>query len=357
MLKMASRGEDGFVYMVSSDGCREAYPENRASNFKILLKEPIEINDYEDWEVALLDVHYPRSWSNVGSKTELVYELENETRRVKFPDWQFKSVKELVSYIRKEIGSAAYVVGEDELGGFYVESEGAYCEMGFSQDLAGLLGLAEVMSVEDSIRRTFAKNFLEKFMKEGSKVDDKLMSRVEPVLDEPLRVAEILRGIVDVERMYTEGAVKKAKIEVSEELRGVMDILKHEGGSAEIFSRNMRHVLRYMRHLKKFPPKRISAVNRGRINTVPRLFVYSNFIEPMDVNDHSGCLLRVLNVVDGPDVNVHEIFSHLLYHPVKKVGKISMMNVYILGENGELVPFKDGRVLMTFQFRRKGIRR
>ena len=143
---MALRGEDQFVYMVSSDGCREAYPGNGPSSFKISLKEPIEMEDYEKWEVGLLEVHYPCNWNNMGKETEMCFVLKNgSVRRVNFPEWRCLSVKEVVGHIEREVSGVTdlYSLGMDELGRFYIESKMLHCDVGFSKSLMRLLGISE----------------------------------------------------------------------------------------------------------------------------------------------------------------------------------------------------------------------
>jgi hypothetical protein len=57
VVDMTLRREDQFSYIVSSDGCKDIFPENHASNFKMMLKDPIEFESDQDWEVGLIDLH------------------------------------------------------------------------------------------------------------------------------------------------------------------------------------------------------------------------------------------------------------------------------------------------------------
>jgi hypothetical protein len=182
------------------------------------------------------------------------------------------------------------------------------------------------------------------------------------------QVVMLLKPHLKVEKFYAEGGRVIEAVGVTEDsVKGLMEILPHpavdhdQGMTALVtpFTRNFAYFLRHLRNLytKILPPNRVYAQEQAKLNTVPRLFVYANFIEPMDVNDTSECLLRVVNTstqagLEGMD-STYEVFSSLLYHPVVKLGKISMIHAYITGEDGQLVPFQSGRVLLTFHFRRR----
>jgi hypothetical protein len=103
---MALRSEDQFYFLLTSDGSHDSHPSNTTSTFQISLNEPINVGD-ADWEVALQTINYPYSWTNIGPAANVFmkYYVDGYTgvREINFPDWQCKSMEEVVSFIGKEI--------------------------------------------------------------------------------------------------------------------------------------------------------------------------------------------------------------------------------------------------------------
>ena len=62
------------------------YPDNTVSQFKVNMREPLELND--EWEVGLSELQYPLAWDNiqVGSNHLLIR-------------WRFKNAKEGKPYM------------------------------------------------------------------------------------------------------------------------------------------------------------------------------------------------------------------------------------------------------------------
>lgn len=59
---MASTSQDFYVTLPSNSSF-EYFPDNTASNFRTHLRRPIDLEG--DWEVGLVEFHYPNSWDNV----------------------------------------------------------------------------------------------------------------------------------------------------------------------------------------------------------------------------------------------------------------------------------------------------
>ena len=176
--KMRRRREDQFVYVVSSEGCRDVYPKNSPANFKILLKDPIEFPADEEWEVGLIDVHYPFSWFNVGAVpgTEMKFSADDKVFTVNFPNWQCGSLKEVVAFITAQVEAATmqYKVGIDKLGRFRMESKTLYCDVGFSASLRRVLGLTDydpTLSYESMEQRAKHRIVLSRFWKGANPMD------------------------------------------------------------------------------------------------------------------------------------------------------------------------------------------
>jgi hypothetical protein len=98
-------------------------------------------------------------------------------------------------------------------------------------------------------------------------------------------------------------------------------------------------------------PSTIKGVTPGMINPVQRMFIYTNIIEPVDVNDTYARLLKLVNTRGEPFKTTQEEYSHPTYFALQK-GKLSMIEVFIADETGEPVSFQSGTVVLTLHFRK-----
>jgi hypothetical protein len=172
---MTLRREDQFSYIVSSDGCMDIFPENHASNFKIMFKDPIEFKSDEDWEVGLIDLHYPYSWYNVSSDMVMFYSDGAGVGHVEFPDWQCIKLGDLINNIQDQL-SSQYVVKVDQFGRFQLEGKGTCCDVGFSSGLISLLGLPaydNMITIASFRRRAGYREVFEEFWENGENPLDK----------------------------------------------------------------------------------------------------------------------------------------------------------------------------------------
>jgi hypothetical protein len=116
----------------------------------------------------------------------------------------------------------------------------------------------------------------------------------------------------------------------------------------------MMHVMQFLQ-LKK-PPRDIRGVVPGNLNPVERMFIYTNVIEPVDMNDSTTRLLRMVNTSGRAFTTTQVEFMFPIYLPVKK-GKISRIVILISNDQGDPVPFQVGTVIITLHFRRREPRR
>jgi hypothetical protein len=102
---MAMRREDHFTFMVSSDGCSEVYPDNKPGDFKISLREPLDFDSEDDWEVGLVEFHYPVSWVNIGGRTNtrMFYYSGGFVQQLNLPEWHCEDLEELVKFMQSEL--------------------------------------------------------------------------------------------------------------------------------------------------------------------------------------------------------------------------------------------------------------
>jgi hypothetical protein len=187
---MALRGEDQFYFHVTSDGSMDVYPDNKSSNFRIELKNPIDFGE-ADWEVALTSINYPYSWTNLGPSagTRFKYYLDAESgeQEVKFPDWHCENMQNLIDYITAKIASKEnlstrsnrserFRIKLDELKRIKIGTTESYYDLGFSYNMLKILGLesnpnAHNISIKAFDRRQKHRNFLDLVWMSDSMVD------------------------------------------------------------------------------------------------------------------------------------------------------------------------------------------
>jgi hypothetical protein len=148
--------------------------------------------------------------------------------------------------------------------------------------------------------------------------------------------------------------------EYSESTQISESVLRHFDLDGYRGSQNMQLFLKHFRTLyesEDFPPKVILGDHTPQLVPAQQLHIYTNIVQPVDMNDTATNLLKIVNVKGKPGMTTQEMFSNPTYQTVPKGGKISMIHVYIQSETGELVPFAGGRVLMELRFRRQRRRR
>jgi hypothetical protein len=119
----------------------------------------------------------------------------------------------------------------------------------------------------------------------------------------------------------------------------------------------IKNMLDFFNMLMKFyiheaVPRRIKGVTPCQMNPVQRMYIYTNIIEPVDMNDGTKQLLKMVNTRGEPWKTTHEVFTHPMYLPVRKGGKIGMIHVLICDATGTPVSFQSGTVVLTLHFRK-----
>jgi hypothetical protein len=89
----------------------------------------------------------------------------------------------------------------------------------------------------------------------------------------------------------------------------------------------------------------------GVVNPVQRMYIYTNIIEPLNMNNKSVRLLKMVNTRGEFFKTTQEDFIRPMYVPVEN-GKISIIEVLIADESGHPVPFQIGTVVLTLHFRK-----
>jgi hypothetical protein len=352
---MASRREDQFSYIVSSDGCLDVFPENHASNFKIMLKDPIEFKSDEDWEVGLIDLHYPYSWYNVSTDMLMLYADGTGVGRIEFPDWQCSKLSDLVNYIQEQL-SSQYVVKVDHFGRFRLEGKGTCCDVGFSSGLISLLGLPaydDTITIASFRRRAEYRGVFGEFWKDGENPldNDEHLFAIDWTSTKDREIIKILEEYLDMDKLKTVTMFNK----LTNQLNSVTNNNDFGGGTAQ-YQRNVSLFLASFKAfygVEDFPGRVIVGEYMPRMNPVLQLHIYSNIVQPIDMNDTTAKLMKIVNIRGTQGSMTQEVFTHPTYQPVEKTRKISMIHVYIKNEIGKFVPFVEGQVLVTLHFRRQ----
>ena len=390
---MALRGQDQFPFILTSDGSMNAYPGNKTSAFRILLKEPIDVGD-DDWEVCLLSINYPYSWTNVGpsAKVSMKYYIGGEKpvlQEVVFPDWQCQSMNEVIKFMTKDVYIGQRLGTEtkvwlrlDELGRFKMTAVLPDFDVGFSDNMMRLLGLAgheraSDMSLTAFDQRQRHRHLISQiWMKDKQRFDyidpinrqnviacqnlmefatlmspylhtahlDSIHDRI--MLVEEEEYAKSFDGIPQRIRNFTRRDLNTAP--TSDDKVKLGDDFEHTN-AGKVLSLLMYHMQSLCN--AEDLPKTIKGITPGMINPVQRMFVYINIIEPLDMNDKTIKLLKLVNTRGEPFKTTQEEYTHPTYMALRK-GKISMIDVLIADELGEPVSFQNGTVVLTLHFRR-----
>lgn len=353
---MAWRGEDQFPLILTSDGSMDIYPENRTSQFKVLLNSPIETGE-EDWEVCLQSINYPYSWANVGpaAKVYMKYYIDNRSgeKVLEFPNWQCEKLSEVIDFMRAKISSQGILkgtdtpklyVGVDELGRFKLECNSSEFDVGFSRNMMKLLGLsghkyAKLLTIEEFDRRQRHRELIDKIVRK-----DVLF----PMSELHGKILECKTG-TELSEILKPYIVWQELNDVSNEQ--FLEVRKN----SESYS-GAWWIDRLMTDLKilaeePYIPSALRGVIPCSLNPVQRMYIYCNIVEPIGINEKAVRLLKLVNTQGSSYKTVQEDYPYPMYLPVQK-GKISMIEVLIADESGDPVPFQIGTSVLTLHFRR-----
>src|SRR5436190_16419126 len=73
----AGAAQSQFYVTLPSNSSMKYYPNNTTSNFITHLSSAINVSDGAQWEVALVEAHYPNSFLTVGNDAMIYIYLEN----------------------------------------------------------------------------------------------------------------------------------------------------------------------------------------------------------------------------------------------------------------------------------------
>lgn len=293
-----------FQLTFSSNNSVSIYPDNKPQSFKIRLPAPIDL--VGDWEVALMQIQYPRSWFTI-----------QESHEIRFAKCTFKNNRENIydtpcspklsdqSNSAHDLATLYNLFGESEskIEEYYVN-----IEPGFYPSPASVL-----WRLDELIR--------EQYFKCSERPDDSLF----PI------------------NLYYDEIENKCKFKGSDNwawclpkestlFRELGIIIDHDDTD-----------------WKKFPMTGAMA----NMKTWSRIYVYTDIIKPQLVGDAHLPLIAVAPVNgESGCTSAHWNFLPPYYLPVSRT-YINDIEFQIKSEFGDFVPFRNGIVINRLHFRRR----
>ena len=129
-------------------------------------------------------------------------------------------------------------------------------------------------------------------------------------------------------------------------------------GSYDVeFSDALAHMLGFSAGTR-YPPRNVGHSAPPTIDlssvVVPTLYVYCDILEHVVVGDIMAPLLRIVNMEVTRSHAVHQITNPPLFVPVQKKN-FDTIEMNIMTDTGEPVPFMDGKSVVVLEFKRIGL--
>jgi hypothetical protein len=228
--------------------------------------------------------------------------------------------------------------------------------VGFSSGLISLLGLPaydDTITIASFRRRAKYREVFGEFWKNGENPLDKIehLFAIDWTGTKDHEIVKLLDEYLDEEKLKTVTTFNK----LANQINGIVNNNAFGGSTAQY----QRNITLFLETFKAFyrsedcPGKVIAGKYMPRMSPVLQLHIYSIIVQPVDVNDSTVKLMKIVNIRGVQGSMTQEVFTHPTYQPVEKTRKISMIHIYIKNENGKFVPFVEGQVLVTLHFRRQ----
>lgn len=281
--------------------CNVDAPGNTLAEFTTLLPQPIFLRG--KWTVGLLDISYTKSWYNVKRDYEIGIFDSNGAYAIsprKLEAGMYESENELVQAIQKEIGRAC---------NSYKELRNLQGIRTRQQDKAVQIGFKEVPTL------TANKNS---------------------------RRITLTAGQTD------EASPRILYVELHAELEQMLGLSANNVYHSPHMAKDVTEVL----VRQKFIKGSVQGFNAYDLNGgIHNICVYCNLIEPQIVGDSFASVLRVVQIpvkkfgeqAGGP-------FANPFYFPLIS-NYFQQVKISLRDDNGELIPFKFGRTLVTLHFK------
>lgn len=276
-------------------------PTNTASDYRVKLPFPLELKG--DWEMALVEIHYPHSWDNITDEVSSYEEITQNSFLVRLaPISPFKGGGLLLRYA---IPPGCY----DTIEGFVDAINSILAEWKF--DWAELVGYNLTLPAEE-LKAT--SEFYRRLVKK------EMLLKLE-YLDKSHRVkfhnhpAYTINALFSPLLQYVLGLASDRWVE----FKGESDLIS------------------------KYPPDLTAGFNT--------LYIYCNLIESQVVGNSLAPLLRTVTIEGGHGDFLSKIF--LSPHYVKlRTKTFDSVETQIKTDTGEAVTFRFGKVILKLHLRK-----
>ena len=128
-------------------------------------------------------------------------------------------------------------------------------------------------------------------------------------------------------------------------------VLKITDDTSITFSQNILNILGLGRREGHFYTRGIYSENTADITEgFNALYIYSNIVKTTLVGDSLVPLLRVIPYKTSKQTHRAQTFQHVQYQPVHQT-QTDIIEINIRRDNGGIVPFAGGKVILTLHFR------
>ena len=286
-------GAPNDFYITLPSNVPSKFHENKTSHFFTELPQPIELNK-ENWEVALVEIDYPRSWYNV----------------------QQKACKVTLSKFIHDDSTVMYKQHIILKHGYYIEKREILREIKESKN-----PIFETTIMYDDVSR---------------KTNIKLAQR------ESIAISKSLSNMIGF-------------LEPVKENHWSFNTFKVQNTDYKTVLINDETIIEPEDVLQPLKAKKISAQKAFDLSSgLNSIYVYSNVIEDCVVGNAVVPLLRTVLVSGNYGDLVQKIFIHPHYLPISQ-NRINDIEISLRDDQGSLIPFEFGKVLIKLHFRKKRI--
>lgn len=135
--------DGGFYVTLPSNSSSNVYPNNRSSDYRTKLTRTLDLRG--DWEVALVEIQYPRTWWSFSEEDAMFIVTDTATgsfKNVKMTVGQYPSIAKLVVELNSVLASEKTIIHYDVVKNrIYMKSTEHGTAFTFRGGLAGMLGM------------------------------------------------------------------------------------------------------------------------------------------------------------------------------------------------------------------------
>jgi hypothetical protein len=358
---MAEQSEEFYVTL-PSDASAVLYPENKPNNYVTKLRKTIELAG-ADWEVALVDISYPRRWRNVlrTSKISFLYRSGVE-------QWKGKDIHEKAAEFRWAVVQKEY---------YRWLMEGPPDNIDWNRNTTNANAISAFESIQKHLN---SLDDLSSVDPEDPDTEDEIAlfcNDIVPMITEfspchmrsPLDIAHQLGYLLRKLRLTMYESLDGGLIASVEPSTGEL-LLEGRTDSGKPLNIYMVTEDRYLFDLMGIEPIGQSkdphkmfylygtpcfSTKTPMLDDFGLLYVYSDVATYQPVGDTEGPLLGVLPVQGGLGEQIYWVCNPAYYVPVAKTS-IDTIEVQLNTDDGRLVPFEDaGKVFVRLHFRPRGL--